>query len=88
MLRDLGKVAGPSPIVVAYPPTRTTLDLISGLNPRLVLYDCADDYEHFPGAPETSAATERELLRLADLVSCTSAHLLRGGRAARALTPS
>lgn len=77
VLRDLRKAAGPSPIVVAYPPTRTTLDLISGLGPRLILYDCADDYEHFPGAPKDIRDTERELLGLADLVSCTSAHLLR-----------
>jgi hypothetical protein len=28
---DLLKIAGPAPVVVAYPPTRTTLDLISGL---------------------------------------------------------
>jgi glycosyltransferase involved in cell wall biosynthesis len=77
VLRDLEKTAGPSPIVVAYPPTRTTLDLISGLGPRLVLYDCSDDYEHFPGVPKDIRDTERELLGLADLVSCTSAHLLR-----------
>lgn len=78
VLRDLGKAVGPgSPIVVAYPPTRTTLDLISGLAPRLVLYDCSDDYEHFPGAPKDIRDTERELLALADLVSCTSVHLLR-----------
>jgi glycosyltransferase involved in cell wall biosynthesis len=77
VLRDLGKMAGPSPIVVAYPPTRTTLDLISALGSRLVLYDCSDDYEHFPGAPRDIRETERELLGLADLVSCTSPHLLR-----------
>ncbi len=62
---------------MAYAPTRTTLDLIRGLSPRAVLYDCADDYEHFPGAPRDIAATERELLGLADLVSCTSEYLLR-----------
>ena len=82
-LRDLGKASGPSPVVVAYPPTRTTLDLISGLGPRLVLYDCADDYEHFPGAPRDIRETERELLRLADLVSCTSTHLLQKVRPLR-----
>jgi glycosyltransferase involved in cell wall biosynthesis len=73
---DLRKIAGPDPVVVAYPPTRTTLDLISGLQPRLVLYDCSDDYERFPGVPKDIAATERELLHHADLVSCTSTHLL------------
>jgi glycosyltransferase involved in cell wall biosynthesis len=81
--RDLGKLAGPRPVVVAYPPTRTTLDLIGGLDPRLVLYDRSDDYEHFPGAPRDVGATERELLRLADLVSCTSEELLKKTRPVR-----
>ena len=83
ILRDLRKLAGPRPVVVAYPPTRTTLGLISGLDPRLVLYDCADDYEHFPGAPEDIAVTERELFLRADLVSCTSARLLEKARRIR-----
>ncbi len=74
--RDLGRAVGGRPIVVAYPPTRTTLDLISALGPRLVLYDRADDYEQFPRVPKDIAATERELLARADLVSCTSRSLL------------
>jgi len=77
VLRDLGKIAGRRPVVVAYLPTRTTLDLISGLEPRLLLYDCSDDYVQFPGAPGNIARTERELLLGADLVSCTSRHLLK-----------
>jgi hypothetical protein len=83
VLRDLGKVVDSSPTVVAYPPTRTTLDVISGLDPRLVLYDCSDDYEHFPGAPKDIAQTEHELLLRADLVSCTSQHLLKKARRVR-----
>ena len=80
IISDLRKIAGPPPVVVAYPPTRTTLALISGLVPRLVLYDCSDDYEHFPGAPKDIGETERELLLGADLVSCTSAPLLKKAR--------
>ena len=83
MVRDLSKISGKDPIVLAYPPTRTTLDLISGLHPRLVLYDCSDDYEHFPGAPKDIAATERELLRRAGLVFCTSTRLLEKVKPAR-----
>jgi glycosyltransferase involved in cell wall biosynthesis len=83
VLRDLRKISGPRPLVVAYPPTRTTLDLISGLDPGLVLYDCSDDYEHFPGAPRDIARTERELLLRADLVSCTSPRLLEKARRVR-----
>jgi glycosyltransferase involved in cell wall biosynthesis len=81
--RDLRRIAGPHPVVVAYPPTRTTLGLISGLDPKLVLYDCSDDYEHFPGVPKDIKETERELLLRADLVSCTSAHLLEKARRIR-----
>jgi glycosyltransferase involved in cell wall biosynthesis len=83
VLSDLRELAGPHPVVVAYPPTRTTLGLISGLDPRLVLYDCSDDYEHFPGAPEDIVETEHELLLRADLVSCTSARLLEKVRRVR-----
>ncbi|HET7271584.1 MAG TPA: glycosyltransferase [Rubrobacter sp.] len=81
VLRELRTIS--SSIVVAYLPTRTTLGLISGLDPRLVLYDCSDDYEHFPGAPKDIAMTERELLLRADLVSCTSPHLLEKARRVR-----
>ncbi len=80
---DLTEIVGPDPVVVAYPPTQTTLDLISVLRPRLVLYDCSDDYAQFPGAPRDVAATERELLRRADLVSCTSTRLLEKVRPSR-----
>jgi glycosyltransferase involved in cell wall biosynthesis len=83
VLRDLRKLVGSRPLVIAYPPTRTTLDLISGLDPRLVLYDCSDDYEQFPGVPQDIAVTERELLLRADLVSCTSRHLLEKARRVR-----
>ena len=83
VLRDLRKLVGSRPLVVAYPPTRTTLDLISGLDPGLVLYDCSDDYEQFPGVPQDIAMTERELLLRADLVSCTSRHLLEKARRVR-----
>ncbi len=83
VVRDLEEIAGRDPVVVAYPPTRTTLEAISGLRPRLVIYDCADDYAHFPGAPKDIAATERELLRRADLVSCTSTRLLEKVRPSR-----
>jgi glycosyltransferase involved in cell wall biosynthesis len=81
MVRDLAETS--DPVVVAYPPTRTTLDLISGLRPRVLLYDCSDDYEKFPGAPADIASTERELLGRADLVSCTSTRLLEKARLVR-----
>ncbi len=81
--RDLERAVGVRPIVVAYPPTRTTLDLISALDPRLVLYDRADDYEQFPHVPKDIATTERELLSRADLITCTSKLLLERTRRLR-----
>lgn len=81
--RDLLDITGPEPVVIAYPPTRTTLDLISALRPRLLLYDCSEDYSAFPGVPRDIAATERELLGRADFVSCTSRTLLEKVRPER-----
>ncbi|MBA4115612.1 MAG: glycosyltransferase [Rubrobacter sp.] len=75
--RDLRRLTrGVSPVIIAYPPTRTTLDLLSESKPCLTVYDCSENYEGFPGIPHDVRHTERELLERADLVSCTSAFLL------------
>lgn len=76
IVRDLRELAGDHPAVIAYPPTRTTLDILRELSPSRLLYDCSDNYEGFPGVPADIARTERELLALADAVSCTSEFLL------------
>jgi glycosyltransferase involved in cell wall biosynthesis len=82
--RDLRRLLNDvPPVVIAYPPTRTTLDLLSDLEPRLMLYDCSDNYEGFLGVPHDIALTEREILEKADLVSCTSAFLLEKVRPVR-----
>lgn len=83
MVRDLRRMVGDHPAVIAYPPTRTTLDLVQALGPSRLLYDCSDDYESFPGVPSDIAATERELLRRADAISCTSGFLLQKVRPVR-----
>lgn len=83
VVRDVRRMVGEEPLVVAYPPTRTTLDIARGLKPRLLLYDCCDDYEGFPGVPADIAETERELIGISDLVSCTSTPLLEKVRAHR-----
>ncbi|WP_047864618.1 glycosyltransferase [Rubrobacter aplysinae] len=81
--RDLLRMAGDHPAIIAYPPTRTTLDLVRELSPGRLLYDCSDDYENFPGVPPDIAETERELLRRADAVGCTSGFLLEKVRPVR-----
>ncbi|MDN5698140.1 MAG: hypothetical protein L0G70_09245, partial [Rubrobacter sp.] len=81
--RDLRELAGENPAVIAYPPTSTTLDIVRELSPLRLLYDCADNYEGLPGAPADIARTEREMLALADSVSCTSEFLLEKVRPLR-----
>jgi glycosyltransferase involved in cell wall biosynthesis len=86
VVRDLRRIAGSfgtDPAVIAYPPTRTTLDLVRNLSPSRLLYDCSDDYENFPGVSSDLPDTERELLRRADAVSCTSGFLLEKVRPVR-----
>lgn len=83
IVRDLKRVAGPDPVVLAYTPTHTTLDILRGLEPRLTMYDHVDDYVKYPGVPRDMANTERELLRRVDLVSCTSTALLEKVRPIR-----
>lgn len=81
--RNLLRIVGDHPAVIAYPPTRTTMDLVQSLSPSRLLYDCSDDYESFPGVPRDIAETELELLARADAVSCTSEFLLRKVRTVR-----
>ncbi|MGI8651008.1 MAG: glycosyltransferase [Rubrobacter sp.] len=80
VVRDLrllpGLDSGERPVVIAYPPTRTTLEIVSRISPRLLYYDCSDKYTAFSGAPYDLHRTEREMLLRAELVSCTSEHLL------------
>ena len=82
--RDLRRLlGGVSPAVIAYPPTRTTLDLLSKLEPRRVLYDCVLNYEFFPGVPSDIAETEKILFRRADAVTVDSGFLLEKHRGLR-----
>lgn len=81
--REILALSGPDPVVVAYPPTQTTLDLIRELRPRLVLYDCSEEYAGMPGVPQDIEKTERRLLERADLVCCTSGPLLERVRRMR-----
>src|ERR687890_629318 len=61
IVRDLRRLVGPAPVVIAFPPTQTTLDLVSGLEPRLTWYHCVFNYEEFPGTPTDMGETERRL---------------------------
>ena len=83
IVRDLRRLVGPAPVVMAFPPTQTTLDLVSGLEPRLTWYHCIFNYEDFPGAPVDMGETERRLLRKADTVTVDSGFLKEKHRGVR-----
>jgi glycosyltransferase involved in cell wall biosynthesis len=71
----------PGPLVVAYYPTATTLELIQRLEPRVLVYDCASNFRAHPQTPRDFAGQERELLDRADLVVCDSEFLYEQKRA-------
>ena len=75
VVRDLRRLAGPEPVVVAFTPTQTTLDILAGLNPRLTWYHCVLNYEEILGTPPDLRDTERRLLRLADVITADSTFL-------------
>lgn len=75
IVRDLRRLVGPAPVVMAFPPTQTTLDLVSGLEPRLAWYHCVLNYEEYPDTPADIEETERRLLQIADTVTVDSGFL-------------
>ncbi len=75
VVRDLRRLAGPEPVVMAFTPTHTTLDLLSKLTPSLIWYHCVLNYEEIPGTPQDLRDTERRLLELADIATVDSTFL-------------
>jgi glycosyltransferase involved in cell wall biosynthesis len=75
IVRDLRSLVGSAPVVIAFPPTRTTLDLVSKLEPRLTWYHCIFNYAEFPGTPADIRETERQLFETADTVTVDSGFL-------------
>ena len=73
---------GARPIVFAYLPTATTLELLDLLEPALVVYDCVANFRAHPSAPRDLAATEARLLARSELVLADS-RTLREDLAAR-----
>jgi len=62
----------PGPIVMAYLPNATTLELLDRLSPALTVYDCVDNFHGLPSPPRDLAELERRLLDRSDLVLTTS----------------
>lgn len=63
------------PVVFAYLPTETTLQILEGLAPHTVVYDCVDNFYGHPTPPPDLAETEGRLLKQARLVLTTSSFL-------------
>ena len=75
IIRNLRSLVGPAPVVMAFTPTRTTLDLVSRLEPRLVWYHCVLNYTEISGTPADMGETELRLLEVADTVTVDSGFL-------------
>jgi glycosyltransferase involved in cell wall biosynthesis len=72
VVRDLRRLAGPEPVVIAFTPTQTTLDILSGLRPKLTWYHCVLNYEEIPRTPPDLKYTEQCLLSSADVATVDS----------------
>jgi glycosyltransferase involved in cell wall biosynthesis len=83
VVRDLRRLVGMEPVFIAFPPTQTTLDIISGFRPRLIWYHCVLNYEHYPRIPADTKDTERRLLELSDLVTVDANFLKEKHRGVR-----
>jgi glycosyltransferase involved in cell wall biosynthesis len=82
-VRDLRRLVGTAPVVMPFAPTRTTLDLVSRLKPRLTWYHCTLNYAEIPDAPADIEETERQLLMAADVATVDSGFLKEKHRGVR-----
>jgi uncharacterized SAM-binding protein YcdF (DUF218 family)/glycosyltransferase involved in cell wall biosynthesis len=84
--RWMGAVGVSRPIVWTFLPTPLALSLIRALDPKLCVYYCIDDFASSSAQAQRIVASEREVMREADLVFVTSEKLRqRAARDARAV---
>ncbi len=60
------------PIIWTFLPTRVTLDLASAINHRLLVYYCTDNFSATSAEAAKVVSTEREVIRMSDLVFAMS----------------
>lgn len=60
------------PIIWTFLPNGISLDIIDAINKKLLIYYCIDDFSSSSPAAKKVKATEKKLLKLADLVFVTS----------------
>jgi len=75
IVRDLRELISMAPVVIAFAPTRTTLDLVSRLEPRLTWYHCTLNYTEIPDTPADIKETEQQLLEVAEIATVDSGFL-------------
>jgi glycosyltransferase involved in cell wall biosynthesis len=83
VVRDLRKLVKTEPVFIAFPPTQTTLDILSDFPSRMIWYHCVLNYEEYPRTPADIRDTEQRLLERADLVTVDSSFLKEKHRYAR-----
>jgi glycosyltransferase involved in cell wall biosynthesis len=76
VVRDLHQMVGPDPVFIAFPPTQTTLDILSDFRSKTIWYHCVLNYEEYPRTPADIKDTEQRLLRSADIVTVDSSFLM------------
>ncbi len=64
------------PIIWTFLPTQVTLDIASGINHRLLVYYCTDNFSATSTEAAKVVTTEREVLRKSDLVFAMSQRML------------
>jgi glycosyltransferase involved in cell wall biosynthesis len=83
LLRDLQGLVESEPVIISFPPTQTTLDILSGLPSKIIWYHCVLNYEEFPRTPADIKDTEQRLLQRADIVTVDSSFLREKHQRAR-----
>jgi hypothetical protein len=76
VVRDLQQLVESEPVFIAFPPTQTTLDILSEIPSKIIWYHCVLNYEDYPRTPVDIKDTEQRLLKWADIVTADSSFLI------------
>ncbi len=77
LVKRIKKTGIKNPIVIAYLPTQTTLDILKGIKYRLLIYDCVSNFKGIPGIPEDIPEREKELIGLSNIILADSDFLYK-----------
>jgi len=77
LLNKIKKAKIKNPLVIAYLPTDTTLNILKNINYSFLIYDCVVNFPGIEGAPQDIKDTERELALISDLIITDSDFLYK-----------